>query len=189
MLLCYRSATVLRNYATICECNAHCGCPANCAGRLVQWGMQAPLEIYSAGAGKGFGVRCTVALARNTFVCEYAGEAVPPGFERDVGEMTFVIQVDRFGGTAHRFGVDGSTRANLGRVFNHSCDPNMRLVLVDEGGGSHAAEGGGTGDPPRIAFFASRDIELGEELTWRYNGRTTGGIPCLCGAERCKGWL
>jgi SET domain-containing protein len=144
-------------------------------------------------AKKGWAVQALQDIAEGTFVCEYAGEAVPPGFERDVGEMTFVIQVDRFGGTAHRFGVDGSTRANLGRVFNHSCDPNMRLVLVDEGGGAgtHAGEGGGAGGghPPRIAFFASRDIELGEELTWRYNGRTTGGIPCLCGAERCKGWL
>ena len=191
MLLCYRSATVLRNYATICECNAHCGCPANCAGRLVQWGMQAPLEIYSAGAGKGFGVRCTVALARNTFVCEYAGELFlwkdndqrEEDYESS-GHGEYILPFNAVGSSRTRLAIDATRRGNVGRFLNHSCSPNLNTVEV-------FAEHKGQS---RIAFFANTDIPAGTELTWSYGianatSNKISGKPCHCGAANCKKFL
>ena len=49
-----------------------------------------------------------------------------------------------------------------------------------------------------IAFFASRFIPAGEELTFDYLDKDEGevmeepgedAIPCLCGAEKCRKWL
>ena len=53
----------------------------------------------------------------------------------------------------------------LQRVF---CDHNSRL--------------------PRIAFFATRDIEPFEELCYDYGYADVPGktMPCLCGAKKCK---
>ncbi len=56
----------------------------------------------------------------------------------------------------------------------------------------------------RVAFFAARDIEAGEELTFDYSGQ--GGLPgtpakkkrnkkssdsfkCACGEDNCKGYI
>ena len=52
---------------------------------------------------------------------------------------------------------------NSSRLFNHSCDPNLELRLVAAAGVSPV---------PRVVFFAKRDIAVGEELTWKYAGRT-----------------
>lgn len=48
--------------------------------------------------------------------------------------------------------IDGSTRENIARYINHSCEPNAYL-LIQRG---HAW------------IFAARDIEQGEEITFDY---------------------
>lgn len=52
------------------------------------------------------------------------------------------------------FYVDASTSGNIGRIFNHSCDPNMfaQYVFVD----THDIR------LPNLVFFAKRDIPSGE---------------------------
>ncbi|CAL8091204.1 unnamed protein product [Orchesella dallaii] len=57
--------------------------------------------------------------------------------------------------------VDGIDTGNVGRYFNHSCDPNLfpQYVFID----CHDLR------LPQIAFFALRNIQAGEELTWNYN--------------------
>ena len=54
---------------------------------------------------------------------------------------------------------------------------------------------------PRIAFFTTRNISAGEELTFDYqmnhgnpslsspSNSENGCIPCLCGSENCTGFL
>ena len=51
---------------------------------------------------------------------------------------------------------------------------------------------------PQIAFFTTRNVSAGEELTFDYqmncredmhSNRRTGKIPCLCGSENCIGYL
>ncbi|XP_020513388.2 histone-lysine N-methyltransferase SETDB2 isoform X1 [Labrus bergylta] len=77
--------------------------------------------------------------------------------------------------------LDASKEGNVSRFFNHSCTPNMFIqnVFTD----SH--------DPayPLIAFFTSRVVRAGSELTWDYSSDADGEreVPCLCGGDGCRG--
>ena len=50
---------------------------------------------------------------------------------------------------------------------------------------------------PRLAFFTTRSISIGEELTFdyqmNYNRDSTSGsgakIQCLCGSKNCLGYI
>ena len=80
---------------------------------------------------------------------------------------------------------------HFSRYLNHSCSPNLLMHPVR------------VGCPvPKLALFAKRDIEPGEELTFDYGdvGEREGkeeekGIDvthrkeCLCGAKQCRGYL
>ena len=70
--------------------------------------------------------------------------------------------------------IDASASTDVLRFANHSCDPNM-VLKVQQG---------------RVAFYALRDIAVGEELTAGY-GPThhAGRLACRCGAARCLGRL
>ena len=95
-------------------------------------------------------------------------------------QTTFVVSVDRFG-SSHRFGIDGHSKGNIARFFNHSCEPNMCMRLLCE---NHMPNDGQT--QPRVAMFTQRNIDAFEELTWMYNRKATGSIECCCGAETCR---
>lgn len=70
--------------------------------------------------------------------------------------------------------VDATHSSDPLRFANHACEPNM-VLKVQQG---------------RVAFYALRDIEAGEELTARY-GEThhAGRLQCRCGSPRCVGRL
>lgn len=81
--------------------------------------------------------------------------------------------------------VDASREGNVSRFINHSCQPNLFIqnVFTD----SH--------DPafPVIAFFTSRAVSAGTELTWDYSATVPAHspqkqeVPCLCGSDGCQG--
>uniref|UniRef100_A0A182W7G5 Histone-lysine N-methyltransferase n=1 Tax=Anopheles minimus TaxID=112268 RepID=A0A182W7G5_9DIPT len=81
--------------------------------------------------------------------------------------------------------MDAKKSGNLGRYFNHSCNPNLFVqnVFVD----THDLRF------PWVAFFASKNIKAGTELTWNYNydvGSVNGKtLYCNCGEKECKGRL
>ncbi|TRY65109.1 hypothetical protein DNTS_009666 [Danionella cerebrum] len=81
--------------------------------------------------------------------------------------------------------IDARQQGNLGRFINHSCSPNLFVqnVFVD----THDLRF------PWVAFFASRRIKAGTELTWDYNyevGSVEGKVLlCCCGSQRCTGRL
>lgn len=43
---------------------------------MVSRGLTLPLELFKAGAHKGWGVRCAKDIPAGTFICEYAGELI-----------------------------------------------------------------------------------------------------------------
>lgn len=80
------------------------------------------------------------------------------------------------------FVMDAKISGNIGRYFNHSCEPNMFVqnVFID----THDLRF------PWIAFFALCYIRAGTELTWNY-GYDVGSVPgkvlyCQCGAPTCR---
>jgi SET domain-containing protein len=66
--------------------------------------------------------------------------------------------------------IDGEVGGNATAFINHSCAPNafMRVVPGD-----------------RVAFFALRDIQPGEEITMNYRDPDHPKV-CKCGAPNCR---
>ncbi|XP_025207233.1 histone-lysine N-methyltransferase eggless-like [Melanaphis sacchari] len=83
------------------------------------------------------------------------------------------------------YSLDAKARGNIGRYFNHSCDPNMFVqnVFVD----THDLRF------PWVAYFALSHIPAGDELTWNYNyaigSVKNKKLKCYCGSKNCKGRL
>lgn len=90
-----------------------------------------------------------------------------------------------FSGEETCYIIDARQEGNLGRFINHSCSPNLFVqnVFVD----THDLRF------PWVAFFASKRIKAGTELTWDYNyevGSVEGKVLlCCCGSLRCTGRL
>nr|CDS26933.1 histone lysine n methyltransferase setb1 [Hymenolepis microstoma] len=92
------------------------------------------------------------------------------------------VKAREYFGDEGPFVMDAKQVGNLGRYFNHSCQPNIFAQSVFAS--NH--------DPrfPDVAFFALRNIEAGEELSWDY-GYVTGSVPskvlyCYCNEEFCR---
>uniref|UniRef100_A0A8C6TNE9 [histone H3]-lysine(4) N-trimethyltransferase n=1 Tax=Neogobius melanostomus TaxID=47308 RepID=A0A8C6TNE9_9GOBI len=90
-----------------------------------------------------------------------------------------------FDGEESCYIIDAKLEGNLGRYLNHSCSPNLFVqnVFVD----THDLRF------PWVAFFASKRIRAGSELTWDYNyevGSVEGKVLlCCCGSTECRGRL
>ena len=65
------------------------------------------------------------------------------------------------------------------RYLNHSCEPNCELVEWE-------AEGR---EPPQIWVHVVRTIRPGDQLTIDYAWHADAAIPCLCGSEKCRGYV
>lgn len=84
-----------------------------------------------------------------------------------------------------KFVLDAMTHGNVGRYFNHSCDPNMAILNTFTY----------TQDLrfPVLAFFTKRNIKAGEELTWCYaedykmTGENEDLVTCICLSANCNG--
>uniref|UniRef100_A0A7E4WCW9 G protein-coupled receptor n=1 Tax=Panagrellus redivivus TaxID=6233 RepID=A0A7E4WCW9_PANRE len=92
------------------------------------------------------------------------------------------IVLANYFGDDYIFLLDAFEEGNIGRFFNHSCEPNLFVqnVFAD----THDLR------LPWMAFFAAVDIKSGEELTWDY-GYTdlSRNVACHCGADKCRGVL
>ncbi|KAG1888342.1 hypothetical protein F4604DRAFT_2032796 [Suillus subluteus] len=74
--------------------------------------------------------------------------------------------------------VDATKKGNLGRLINHSCDPNCTAKIITING------------EKKIVIYAKQDIELGDEITYDYHFPIEQDkIPCLCGSAKCRGYL
>ncbi|XP_036401328.1 histone-lysine N-methyltransferase SETDB2 [Megalops cyprinoides] len=102
--------------------------------------------------------------------------------EREGGDM------DECHGEAegeHVYYLDATEEGNVGRFLNHSCCPNLFVqnVFMD----SHNR------NFPTVAFFTSRPVTAGTELTWNYSydpgSAPEQEVPCQCGWESCQGSL
>ncbi|KAH8100737.1 hypothetical protein DFH11DRAFT_1524916 [Phellopilus nigrolimitatus] len=119
-------------------------------------------------------------VARGEMVIEYVGEVVraavadkrEKAYERQGIGSSYLFRIDE------DLVVDATKKGNLGRLINHSCDPNCTAKIITING------------EKKIVMYAKQDIELGDEITYDYHfPLEQDKIPCLCGSARCRGFL
>ncbi|XP_026858102.2 histone-lysine N-methyltransferase SETDB1-A isoform X2 [Electrophorus electricus] len=90
-----------------------------------------------------------------------------------------------FSGEKACYLINAKQEGNIARYINHSCSPNLFVqnVFVD----THDLRF------PWVAFFTSKRIKAGTELTWDYSyevGSVEGKVLlCCCGSDECTGRL
>ncbi|KAI0752705.1 hypothetical protein C8Q80DRAFT_1267213 [Daedaleopsis nitida] len=119
-------------------------------------------------------------INRGDLVIEYVGEVIraqvadkrEKAYERQGIGSSYLFRIDE------DLVVDATKKGNLGRLINHSCDPNCTAKIITISG------------EKKIVIYAKQDIELGSEITYDYHFPIEQDkIPCLCGSAKCRGTL
>ncbi|KAG6331507.1 hypothetical protein ID866_7581 [Astraeus odoratus] len=95
-------------------------------------------------------------IARGEMVIEYVGEIIRAQiadkreklYERQGIGSSYLFRIDE------DLVVDATKKGNLGRLINHSCDPNCTAKIITING------------EKKIVIYAKQDIELGDEITY-----------------------
>ncbi|KAJ6636857.1 Histone-lysine N-methyltransferase ash1 [Pseudolycoriella hygida] len=162
------------------ECSPKtCPCAEKCQNTKIQRHIVAPGVERFMTQNKGWGIRTKQSLKKGTYILEYVGEVVT---EREFKERMatlytrdthhYCLNLD--GGLV----IDGHRSGSDARFVNHSCSPNCEIQKWSVNGLF------------RMALFAMRDIEPGEELTYDYNFslfNPAEGQPCRCDTPQCRG--
>ncbi|KAI1710259.1 SET domain-containing protein [Ditylenchus destructor] len=171
----------------IVECSDQCSCDLNSPTRLVQRGRQIPIVLFRT-RDRGWGVRTAVKIKRHSFVMEYVGEVTTVEQAEKRKPQTYQFQMDGCGISKCAFVVDAAKFGNEARFVNHSCDPNMvvHCVYADRLDKRYH----------RLAYFARRDIEKGEEITINYQANVNNAANakrskkvCLCKSKNCRRFI
>lgn len=179
----------------ITECGPGCGCGLECGSRLTQGGISVRLKIVRD-SRKGWGLHAAQLIRCRTFVCEYAGEVLTTTEARrrqkmydelaSGGRCSFALLVVRehlpSGRACMRINIDATKVGNVARFINHCCDGGNLSIEVVRSSGVLL---------PRLCFFATRDIQENEELTFSYGEvrLREKGMQCFCGSSSCFGVL
>ncbi|KAK6977468.1 SET domain-protein, partial [Favolaschia claudopus] len=119
-------------------------------------------------------------ISRGEMVIEYVGEIIRAQvaekreklYERQGIGSSYLFRIDE------DLVVDATKKGNLGRLINHSCDPNCTAKIITING------------EKKIVIYAKQEIELGDEITYDYHFPfEQDKIPCLCGSAKCRGFL
>ncbi|XP_055080204.1 histone-lysine N-methyltransferase SETD1B-A-like [Periophthalmus magnuspinnatus] len=119
-------------------------------------------------------------IAADEMVIEYVGEVI----RQVIADMREQRYEEEGIGSSYLFRVDQDTIidatkcGNLARFINHSCNPNCyaKIITVDS--------------QKKIVIYSRQQININEEITYDYKFPIEETkIPCLCGADTCKGSL
>ena len=127
------------------------------------------------------GVYAKIDIPKDTKIIEYVGEKITKEESEKRGDelmkkgdnnknaQVFIFEIDK------HYDIDGNVSYNPARFINHSCDPNAEAVNENK----------------RIWIISKRFIKKGEEITYDY-GYSMEDFeehPCLCGSEKCVGYI
>jgi len=142
---------------------------------------------------KGWGVVTEEDIPKDSFVCCYVGEIISQREMlrredlQDHDGVTYMLNLIKGDKWTHMV-VDGGNLGNIGRFFNHSCNPNLEPQLASIP----------CYDRGILCFFSKREIQKGEELVWSYWGGQKynryakaghGSVVCRCGSRNCNSRL
>ncbi|XP_024131428.1 histone-lysine N-methyltransferase SETD1B-A isoform X1 [Oryzias melastigma] len=119
-------------------------------------------------------------IAADEMVIEYVGETIrqviadrrEQRYEEEGigGSYLFRIDQDTI--------IDATKCGNLARFINHSCNPNCYAKVIS------------VESQKKIVIYSRQPISINEEITYNYKFPIEDTkIPCLCGAENCRGSL
>lgn len=130
----------------------------------------------------GWGLFTLETIPADDMVIEYVGQLVRPtvadsredfyNTQAGMAGSSYMFRID------HEAIVDATTKGNLARFINHSCDPNCyaRIISVD--------------GAKKIVIYSKREILRGEEITYDYKFPIEEDkVPCHCGSSKCRGTL
>ncbi|KAG9456177.1 hypothetical protein H6P81_000685 [Aristolochia fimbriata] len=143
------------------------------------------LVVYKSGI-HALGLYTSKFIARGAMVVEYVGEIVGPrvadkreleyqsGKKLQYKSACYFFRIDK------EHIIDATRRGGIARFVNHSCLPNCVAKIIS------------VRNEKKVVFFAERDINPGEEITYDYhfNHEDEGKkIPCLCKSKNCRRYL
>uniref|UniRef100_A0AC35TZV3 SET domain-containing protein n=1 Tax=Rhabditophanes sp. KR3021 TaxID=114890 RepID=A0AC35TZV3_9BILA len=170
------------------ECSDKCKCLLNpCPTIVADKGKRVPLVIYKT-HDKGWGLLSGGHIQKGELVCEYVGEVIDEetAIKRELNGNNYIFGMDYISGDKKttKYHIDASTYCNESRFANHACDPNSEIKAIFS---KHQND-----EYHRVAFFAKRDIFIGEEITINYydcelpkKGKTLSYIKCECNSKMC----
>lgn len=135
---------------------------------------------FARSAIHDWGLYAMEKISKGEMVIEYVGEIIraqvaekrEKAYERQGIGSSYLFRIDE------DLVVDATKKGNLGRLINHSCDPNCTAKIITING------------EKKIVIYAKQDIELGQEITYDYHFPfEQDKIPCLCGSVKCRGFL
>ncbi|KAL5276573.1 SETD2 family protein [Megaselia abdita] len=168
------------NRMLMIECGDDCVVGDRCTNRRFQNFMYSHCKVFRT-EKKGFGIMADAEINPGDFIMEYVGEVI--NTEQFEGRRE-VYSKDK---NAHYYFmalrsdsiIDATTRGNISRFINHSCEPNAETQKWTVNG------------ELRIGFFCVKKILPGEEITFDYQFQRYGkeAQKCFCESENCRGWI
>jgi uncharacterized protein len=116
----------------------------------------------------GLGLFATRPIRKRTRIAEYKGRLLTTKKANKIESRgnRYLYEINS------RWTIDGTSRSNIARYANHSCNPNADSMAVKH----------------RVFIFARRNIKPGEEITYDYGidyfKNVIGRSNCKCG--RCR---
>ncbi|CBY16137.1 unnamed protein product, partial [Oikopleura dioica] len=141
------------------------------------------------GSEKGHGLVAENEIHKGEFIIEYMGEYLNleavnerQVYQRENDKMNYILSLAEVFGNGEKeiVHIDAGKLGNAARFANHSCSPNSKLYPVRV-----------ENDIARIAIFAERFIEPGEEITYDYGSAesTLSERKCQCGSRCCRHFM
>ncbi len=175
------------------ECKRNCLKGDKCQNQRFRKRIYAKTQVRPAGK-KGFGLFALEDIKSKQFVIEYTGEVLTmPDLQARYSHITeenknldtYSVLINKEFAAAARFPkaqsmryvLDGATKGNNASFINSSCNPNC------------IAETWQSDKLPVIGIFAIRDIQRGEEITFKYDFEDIylgKKLDCHCGYDLCK---
>jgi SET domain-containing protein len=103
-------------------------------------------------------------------VIEYTGEKISrrETKRRGEGSLIYLFELNPY------WCVDGAVGGSGAELINHSCDPNLRAMILKG----------------HILYMSVQEIQPGQELTVDYHfEKHMDKVPCSCGAPKCRGTI
>ncbi|CAN1178440.1 Histone-lysine N-methyltransferase ASHH3 [Linum perenne] len=158
------------------SCSSGCKCGESCINKPFQQRPVKKMRMIQT-EKCGVGIVADEEINQGEFVIEYVGEVIDDKTceerlwnMKHRGETNFYLcEINR------NMVIDATYKGNKSRYINHSCCPNteMQKWIID--------------GETRIGIFATRDIKMGEHLTYDYQFEQFGADQdCHCGAAGCR---